>query len=280
MFILLILTFLPVEKMAGYRKYRKRYSRKRKTLSNYHIATRTSAKAQSRQIYAIKRRINYIQRLTKPEIVIAQHVSNSSSTGTPSPVIDFSSAATGVMSLYWNAANGSDNFVNPKLDNVPNATNDNKFIRLNSFFLGGTLQYSTVSATVRPFALRVVIVQTRATRQSAPDTSDIFSGLVSGSLNDRTIAVYGPLQNGLARTVKVLSDKRYILSYQRPNVVLHTSLKRIMNMYYDLNTDTGSSTSSEPIPKGAIFVFIAWHSFGEAQSVKAALSTKTAFTDA
>lgn len=47
---------------------RKRSTRKRSTLSNYRIATKTNAKAQSRQIYMLKKRVSRIYRLTRPEL--------------------------------------------------------------------------------------------------------------------------------------------------------------------------------------------------------------------
>lgn len=48
--------------------YKKRVYRKRKTLKKSNIFSRKSAKSQAKQIYALNKKINHIQKLTKPEI--------------------------------------------------------------------------------------------------------------------------------------------------------------------------------------------------------------------
>ena len=63
--------------MAYFRKRNYRYRVAKKPLSNYNIATKTGRKSQAKQIYYLKKRINKIQRLTKPEIVTIQRNSTS-----------------------------------------------------------------------------------------------------------------------------------------------------------------------------------------------------------
>ena len=259
---------------------RRRYNRRRKTLSNYNIATRTNARSQARQIYAIKRRINYLQRLTRPETQISQRLAVASSAST-TPILSFSSSARGVSPVYWSLPGVSDPklFIDPRLNASTGTYEGDRFYRVNSFSMFGNLQYTSPSTTVKPFTLRVVIVQTRSTRGDALAAADIFSNVVSSD-DSRSVAVFGPLQTGLARTAKVLSDKRYVLSYQRPNVNLRTILKRVMNYYYDQDNSDSNGDSSEPIPKGAIFVFLAWYSLGDPQDIQLTLNSKMAFTDA
>lgn len=266
------------------RYFRKRYSKRRgkRTLSSYQIATKTNAKAQSRQIYALNRKVNYIQRMTRPETIIQQRLAYPSLEST-TPAISFSESARGIAPVYWRDELQSDvqSAIIPIIGTkLPATTTKNRFARLHTCSLYGNLQYNTPSTTVRPFTLRVVIVQTRATRGESIQAADIFSN-VSTADESRVVSVFGPLQTGLARTAKVLSDKRYNLSFQRPNVTIQTTLNYLMNFYIDQDNDTSSTgQSSESIAKGSIFVFLAWHSLGEPQDVQLSISAKLAFTDA
>lgn len=47
---------------------RRRYSRRKKTLSKANVYSKTGAKSQARQIYALKRRVNAISRINRPEL--------------------------------------------------------------------------------------------------------------------------------------------------------------------------------------------------------------------
>lgn len=265
------------------RYFRKRYSKRRgkRTLSSYQIATKTNAKAQSRQIYALNRKVNYIQRLTRPETIIQQRLAYPTQEST-TPAISFAASARGVSPLWWrNELQSDENLaIIPALTVGAGGASKNRFARLHTCSLYGNLQYNTPTTTVRPFTLRIVVVQTRATRGEAIQAADIFSN-VSSVDTSRTVSVFGPLQTGLARTAKVLSDKRYNLSFQRPNVTIQTTLNYLMNYYVDsANDDSAAGNTSDSIAKGSIYVFLAWHSLGEPQDVQLSMSAKLAFTDA
>lgn len=129
--------------------------------------------------------------------------------------------------------------------------------------------------------LRVVIVQQRTTRSEAINVEDIFSTF--GSLSDHAAnyfnAVFGPLQMGLARTCKVLSDKRYVLSYQRPAVNMRTNIKYLTNYYRD-TASASSNTGSDSYSKGTIYVFYACYGQGLAENPATMnFSYKLAFID-
>lgn len=259
----------------AYRRYVRRRASRRKTLSNYRIATRTSAKAQSRQIYALKRRINVIQRRTKPEILIARR--------TISAPLAFT--GNGIGRALWTAASGTASAIVPPLgtatiDLNPAATSSptNNFARLLSFTLYGNFYYTeALTGTDNPIRLRIVIAQLKATRAEAPDQGDVFA--YAG--NSTTIsAVYGPLQTGISRTMKVLSDRHYTLSYQRPNIVIRTPLKYLLSYYRDSNsTSSGSSSTSETVSKGGIYVFYAIYG-ANFTNCTLYLEGKLAYTDA
>ena len=96
--------------------------------------------------------------------------------------------------------------------------------RLFTYNIAGVTSGDTIERTdlQRMIAyLRIVIIQTKATRSAlAPANSDIWSSTVQGSdtttenptaLNEYA-AVRAPLQYGLSRIAKVLSDKTYMIS--------------------------------------------------------------------
>lgn len=253
--------------------YRKRYvsrRRARRTLSNYRIATRTSARAQSKQIYYLNKKINRIQRLTKPEIVINERQS--------ATIAQASSA------VPWTYGSSSLNYIGPSLGAAGTGVNNNltdnpsnNFARLQSFVLYGNWQYTTPSSTSVPETLRVVIVQLKSSRNEAINASDIFSGDASGTQSP-FVQVYGPLQKGLARTCKVLSDKRYQLNFQRPCVTIKTKLRYLLNYYRDNNSAEGPT--SDQFPKGSIMVFTAFYTPSETIASNIQLYSKLAYTDA
>lgn len=248
----------------------KRTAKRSRAMTNYAIATRTSAKAQSRQIYYLKRRINYIQRRTKPEVITVQQTMQQ---------IALAITTTGNIVWNTNTTDVSSQFAFPYLgtinsmsDGSPTSNPPNNFARLLSFNLYGNLQYASLAANSIPLTLRIVIVQTRATRGTGLSIADVFT---QGNAFNMT---YGPLQTGLARTCKVLSDKRYQLSYQRPNITIKTSLKYLLPYYRDETGTTG--TISENVPKGAIYVFYAVHTRADSSTANLNLMYKLAYTDA
>lgn len=248
-------------------RYRKRVTRRRarRALSNYGIATRTSARSQAKQIYALKKRINYIQKRTKPEILICRRTMNS--------VLNFTANTTG--RTLWGSV-GSVNFLPPLgalTGDLDTTTPANNFARLLSFGLYGNFYYTDPPYYQdNPIRLRIVIAQLKATRAQPPDENDIFSrGNASSS-------AYGPLQTGLSRTLKVLSDRSYVLSYQRPNIAIKTKLKYLLSFYRDANS-TACNASSEEVAKGAIYVFYAVYG-ASFTNCSLALEGKLAYTDA
>lgn len=230
--------------------YRRRYrrGRKRSTLSKYKIATKTSARAQSRQIYALNRKINRIQRLTKPEIKIQWFESNTLQPGTPSD-----SNNTSYLFSYV----------------FPFGPIDGQFARFQDMTIYLNSSYNTYAATNAPFYLRLVVTQTKATRSDNLTVYDVFnyndtltaptvgSGWLVSNTGNRTAkdAFFGPLASGLGRTAKVLTDRKFYLTHMRPTVAAKLKLKKLLNYYKDVN-NTGSGSASEPIAKGQIHAFL------------------------
>ena len=258
--------------MVYYRRYRRSTRRghsRRRTLSSYAIATRTSAKSQSRQIYALRRRIARIQRLTKPEIKVAPLVSGSMrlSNGT-------------VPSGYTRARV----YLPVNLSNVVAASTtspgtgvavlDGRFARLQSIVLKGHVSY-TADAIIPgtgdnfppeyadlqrgPALMRIVIVQLKATRSNGlPAPSDIWSYTTSGSdqaegstyMSDIAL-LRAPLRLGVGRIAKILSDKTYMLSDTRQAINIKTKLKYLKPWY---------RSPTEDIAKGSVAMYVIMYS--------------------
>lgn len=221
--------------MAFYRRTRRTYTRRSakrsgyRTFSRYSTYRHRSSKAQAYQIYALNRKVQRIQRLTRPETIIRNGTLTDISTGGAyvfdlTPLIPRTEdPETGVTSGDFNG----------------------NFARLNSLTYYGNAVITSPSASTEPRQFRVVIVQTKSTRSSDLETNDILRT----ETNDGPLIVNGPLSDGTSRVAKVLSDKKYTLSFQRPIVSIKTKLKYLRNYYID-------PQNTEAIPKGKVYVFI------------------------
>ncbi len=262
--------------MAYFRKRNYRYRVAKKPLSNYNIATKTGRKSQAKQIYYLKKRINKIQRLTKPEIVTIQRNSTSFDLVNSQERVGWLVDTSGGNISQIEPVLGP---INSSVIGLMTAAVPNNFARLLSFKLYGNMQYTSLTEISVPVNVRIVIVQSRSSRPSDIAPNDIFTSNSTGV--DNFSAVFGPLQTGLARTCKVLSDKRYCLSYQRPSVNIRTSLKYLMNFYRDQNiSGSNPSATSEQYSKGAIYVFYAIYTTAQESVGKLNLMYKLAYTDA
>lgn len=234
--------------------YNRRYGRYRRykkyrTLGSYNIATRTSAKSQARQIYALNRKVNFIQRQTRPEVLTYNQNFSGNNLSTN----------TGV---YVYSAN----------QQPTNLTGD--FARLLSSTWYVSANYNTFTETVQPVTFRIVVVQLRSTRSQDLLRDDIFQSNTLNTVTTQTQArndVFGPLATGLSGVCKVLADRKIYLSYQRPQGFTRIISKRLMN--YRIGD------ASEGVAKGKIMCFITGYS-PEAIDVSVTINSKLAYTDA
>lgn len=247
----------------NFRSSRRRYRRKN-SLSNYNIATRTSARSQANQIYRLKRRINSIERRTKPEIKLWERsYAVSTPTGTQLP-------NSSILVSYTST------------DNSWNTQFDGNFARFLSLTFYFSSSYTNYAASTPPITFRVVILQTRTTRDSEIEAADVFSGISeSTSLNPMPNSsalgsLSGPLQQGLARTAKVLCDRKFYLSYQRPQIMSTIKLKGLLN-YYRNEATTGDT---ESVGKGKLYMFVLAYNPGNSVTYTFTAQSKLAYTDA
>lgn len=231
-------------------RYRRNY--RRRTLSSYSIATRTGARAQAKQIYSLNRRITSIQRRTKPEIKVL-----------------YSALST---------APSNGNFAgNPSVAFSP--TLDGNFCRLQNATVFFRASYQAVSDTSQPVTIRVLVLQTLASRATQVENNDIwgeaaFSGANSNTVGNYIEGVFGPLRTGLARTLRVVADRRLYLSDQRPQIFARINCKRLLNYY---------KAANDNVAKGSIIVAIMGYCPGTndgTAAVNVSFRTKVAYTDA
>ncbi len=250
-------------------RYRKgRYNRrtgiyKRKGYSMYKLYKNRSGAAQARQIYGLNKKLKFIERKTRPEINIA-------------PLVQGTILSTDGSTLTGVSANvrvsGPINLTNLLSETQSSAgqagyaTVEGRFARLQNITMKGLFTYDVASTgpdATPSYAdlqrmisyLRIVIVQTKATRSSsAPSNSDIWSSDTQGSDTLQTATalnqfacVRAPLQYGLARIAKVLSDKTYMISDTRQAVNIKTKLKYVKNWY---------KSPSEDGPKGGVYMYV------------------------
>lgn len=240
---------------------RRRGTYRRKGYSMYKLYKNRSGAAQARQIYGLNKKLKWIERKTRPEINIA-------------PLVQGTILSTDGNTLTGVSANvrvtGPINLTNLRTAEQTAQTGSveigGRFARLQNITMKGLFTYdvaSTGSDASPSYAdlqrmvsyLRIVIVQTKSTRSSsAPANSDIWSSDTQGSNTLTTspaltqfAAVRAPLQFGLARIAKVLSDKTYMISDTRQAVNIKTKLKYVKNWYKSITEDG---------PKGGVYMYV------------------------
>ena len=242
--------------MVYYRKYRrtgKSYSRRgRSGYSMYKLYKSRSSGAQARQIYGLNKKLKAIQRRTKPEIKIAPLVQGQ------------------VLSTDGSTSNGTQWMPAINLTNLlpegstqtgNNVVIDGRFARIQNITLKGLFTYDTSRTSETNVDLqrmvsymRIVIVQTKATRGTGILSPDIWSSNIVGT--DSSVPatallpfaqLRAPLRPGLARICKVLSDKTYMISDTKQAVNIKTKLKYVRSWY---------RAFSEEGPKGQVLMFI------------------------
>lgn len=261
--------------------YRRRryYKRRSRTLRKGNIFSRRSAKSQAKQIYALKKRVSAIQRRTAPEIITQiREISPVSFTQNTIGQIMFPTEASieraGIFPVVAHTGNPV----------TGSAAGINNFQRSIALKIYGRINFSytqNVDHSQYPAWLRLVICQTAKARAAEVSTADVFTPGLNGT--SYFSAVMGPLQPGLARTCRVLRDKRYKLDSQHPAYSIRFSIKRLYNFYEDTVSSSDSSSSSNAYPAGSVYILYAYYSpSGTALFPPAALDLmyKLLYTDA
>lgn len=238
------------------RRYTRRYNRrtgvyKRKGYSMYKLYKNRSSGSQARQIYGLNNKLRRIERLTKPEINIAPLVQSVLRSDQGSVFV----GGTGVK--YFTPIQLT-NLISQDADaQAGYARLEGRFARIQNITVKGTFSYLNAldSADVQrqPAYARVLIYQTENTRGDSLQIGEVFTTTTAGTVNDSTDSsgstlgsyalMRAPLALGLARKVKVISDKLYAISDTRQTYMIKTKLRYVKNWYQAINED---------VPKGNV----------------------------
>lgn len=233
-------------------RYRKRYSKSRRVLSKVNIAANRSARAQSKQIATLSRKLNYIAKQNRPEIRIK--FANFSETLMNSALAqNFRTLNT--LSPWSNTYTGDDAATSQ--NELEGNFNRCKGITLN-MITEYTNDYTGDESDLQLAAsYRILIVQEKIpklpTESGVPtyNVSDIFDIANSQTSSDANITM--PLVSGITARFKILFSKCYTIHKFRPTRLHKISIpaKKCLNFVREKNL-----TSSSPSAKGRVYAFI------------------------
>ena len=232
---------------------KRRYSRARRArkLTTARIYANRSARSQSRQIARINRRLNYVAKITRPEVRIMWI--NWGHTFTNSTL---AANYSGDWMSPWRSSYTGD-------DEVTTVVPAGNFCRCKGVSLKLIAQYSdnwrddiADAAHDTSAGYRVVIIQEKVAtalgqQQYVPVVTDVFNVANSISSNDENLTA--PLVQGITGTYKILYSKVFTISRYHPtrqhNIRIPAS--KCLNFVKDVNV-SGSSA----IGKGRVWFLV------------------------
>lgn len=207
------------------RSYRRRYKRSR--LSKSKIFSKTSAKSQASQIYALKKKINYVYRNTKPDIdtVTGPVAPSASITFTNNSVTNYLLAS---MPIIDNTTLGN---LGQNLD----------FIYIRNIRFHFLYRFNAEDDTTQPLYIRLTFLKLKQGQTAFPAATTIFNGQA-----DPYIKVRGPLRDGLYDTgYKIVGDYKFKITKTRPNLDFKVNFR-------GFKLEKGNST----MPKGTLVAYV------------------------
>lgn len=229
---------------------RRKYTKRSRRLSKSYILTNRSAKAQSRQIASLNRKVNILTKQNRPEIMTRWVALTRTFTN--------SSLASNYDIYYWNPWStlytGTGDF----------ATIDGNFARNKGISVKFNIEYSdSWSGNVassenhqRTASYRVLIAQVRDSNIGALNTTDLFNRIfnVSSTLSSADANIIQPLKSGVSSYLKILYSKSFGISNQHPIRIHNINLKRgIIN--YGLER-SGDNVINPNYTRGTVIVAI------------------------
>ena len=212
------------------RKFSRKYSRKssRRTLSTRNIFSNRSAKSQANQIYRLRRRLNYISKMNRPELKVLYSDASS-----------FSFDSQTVMNTYKS-------FLIP-LPSLGDGDNQRigDFIRIKSLQLNISAEYYNSSDSgyhnteSAGSAYRIIIGQYKQPSSHVPDISSILaeSSNTGAAYTNQSVC---PLITGMTTFSHILFDRSYTISTNK-NQAIHKIRVRPRNIrFQSQNSDANS----------------------------------------
>ena len=259
-------------------RYHRRSNRRSRTLSKVNIAGNRSARAQSRQIAALSRKVNILSRTTRPETLIK--------------FVNFNAAFTnGALSENFKAmALSPFTATYTSDDDVQNANLKGNFNYCKGISLKVLSQYSdnwrdTIAdaAHDQNAGYRIVIVQQKIAvplgqASYTPQIQDVFNTTNTLSSDDTNLTM--PLVSGIKSIYKVLYSGVFTLSRYNSTKQhnIYIPARKCLNFIKEVNSSSASSTA-----KGRVLVFFLTgglhHDIDYTAQISIAATLKIAYTD-
>lgn len=186
------------------RKFSRKYSRKssRRTLSTRNIFSNRSAKSQANQIYRLRRRLNYISKMNRPEMKVFN--------GT---ILSKTFDSQTVANTYWGIAGPSialGSGDNQRIGDKINIKNVQFTFTAEYYNSSETGYHNTESAGT---TMRIIIGQykTPAAYNVYPSISDVLSASsnIGATYTHQSII---PLKNGITEQYNILKDMKFVMT--------------------------------------------------------------------
>lgn len=238
-------------------RYHKRYNRRNRRLAKSNILTNRSAKAQSKQIAALSRKVNVLAKASKPEIRNIWVKYNHDFTNSSLNQSFHGTAIHPWLGTYAGSDQASDtyelegNFCRAKGLSVKIVTQYNEFqnAEIGSSTIENTEPYDVCAG------YRIVILQEKQGNSPDGSTSSLTYDNVfatSSSVSTDEYNLVCPLVTGITARFKVLYCKSFTVNTYRPTRYhnIYIPAKRLINFTRQVST---SSTYSQTC-KGKIWV--------------------------
>lgn len=257
------------------RRYRRRNNRNRRALSTTRVLTQTGARAQSKQILALRKRVNYIARRDKPEFKQYTWLLN-----------DY---------LFTNEFNNR-GYQFQWLPTVVQGVSDfqqigNK-IRLSSVRIMGQFSYnnnaSSGSDTVDPAGgyVRIIVLRNKQSNgyntEITPD-GILTYGTTSGSSSNYQMQVASPFRDGITTMYDIALDYKFPLTQFRSHkmINLNVPLRKGGRTVTTMISNNGTLQSPNHwFWIGVVTSGLTWHSTGPQENISGNLGVKVVWTDA
>lgn len=251
--------------MSGYgKRFRRRYNRyHRRTLSNRNIFSKTRAKAQARQIAALRNRVNKVYNICKPEIKTVI---------TEAQTINYTSESTSsYYRMYPMVLPDLGTGDKDRIGNHINVINGVLYLSCEYFNSSETGYHNTESAGAQ---VRVIIGQFNNGKGylDIPTIGSLFEFPSNTGANYTQLGI-SPLKEGITADYQILKDMRFTMTTERNQKMLKIPFKPKNPYVWD---DAGYV----PNCWCALIVAGLHYDTNYTETVKITVSDKLVFTDA
>nr|WCR62241.1 MAG: capsid protein [ssDNA virus sp.] len=225
--------------------FRRRGRRGNRTLSTRRIFNNKGAKAQAKQIYALRRAVNRVKAQCQPEVKICRSSIDNrglalSDTATPGTVKQ--SAFTLPLPIVGNSDS-------TRIGNKIKLVNPKLFVGLQyRERITSAAGYYNSTLNTHGIQVRLIAVQAKVPHSSVPTLSDILQRVNFDSQIDSMMMMREPFQIGITSRFNILLDKRMTVSMDNPTKSYRIGVRP--------KTRSVVWEDGQAHPKGAIYFFV------------------------